>query len=117
MPHGQMYSLAGLLIQFPQIGQAETADVKLPHGGLTDGETCDSEMMGTLSITVEKARVDQICQKAMNCAHREPRQTSNLLRRKSPREFAEKVQQAQPPLQSCNVVIPLSANCHNQRQK
>jgi hypothetical protein len=53
----------------------------------------------------------------MNRAHWEPRQTSDLLGRKSSREFAEKVQQAQSPLQSCNVVIPLSTNCHNQRQK
>jgi hypothetical protein len=73
MPHGQMYGLAGLLIQFPQIGQAETPDIKLPHGRLTNRETCDSKMMGALPVTVQKTRTDQICQEAMNRAHWEPR--------------------------------------------
>jgi hypothetical protein len=104
--------LAGLLIQFPQIRQAQAPDIKLPDGGLSNRETRDSEVMGSLSIAVQEACGDQIGQKAVNRAHWQPRQSRHLLRSESLRRFAKKMKQPQPTLKSGNVVIAFGTSVH-----
>src|SRR6266567_319737 len=112
VPHGEVDGLAGLLVQFLQIWQAQASDIKLPHGSLSNGETCDSEVIGAFSIAVQEARSDQVRQKAVNRAHRQPRQSRHLLRSESPWGFAEKMQKPQPTLKSSNVVITFGTNGH-----
>ena len=60
-------------------GQAQAANIKLPYGGLTNREARDPEVMGAFSIAVQETGSDQICQEAMNRAHRQPRQSRHLL--------------------------------------
>ena len=112
MPHGEVDGLAGLLVEFPQIGQAQASDIKLVCRGLSNGKTCDSEMMSALSIAVQEARGNQIGQKAVNRAHWQPRQSRHLLRSESLRRFAKKVKQPQPTLKSDNVVIAFGTSVH-----
>jgi hypothetical protein len=117
VPHGEVYGLAGLLVQFPQTRQAQASDIKLSYGGLANGEACDSEVMGAFSIAVQEARGHQVGQKAVNRAHRQPRQSRHLLRSESPRGFAKKKQKPQPTLESRNVVTTFGMNGHRHRQK
>src|ERR1700686_5428738 len=112
VPHGKMDGLAGLLVQFPQVRQAQASDIKLRYGGLSNGETCDSEMMRTFSITVQEARGDQSGQKAVNRAYGQPRQSRHLLGSETLRRFAKKMQQPQPTLKGGNVVIAFVTNVH-----
>src|ERR1700686_1284292 len=112
VPHGEVDGFAGLLVQFPQIGQAQASDIKLVYGGLSNRETRDSKLMGALSIAVQEACSDQIGEKTVNRAYRKPRQSRHLLRSESLRRFAKKMQQPQPTLKSGNVVITFGTSVH-----
>src|SRR6266567_3722090 len=79
VPHREMYGLASLLVQFPQIWQAQAPDIKLAYCGLSNTKTCNSEVMGAFSVAVQETRGDQVGEKTVNRAHWEPRQSCHLL--------------------------------------
>jgi hypothetical protein len=112
MAHGQVNGFASLLVQFPQVRQAQATDIELTDGGLSDGKACDSKVVGAFAITIQESRGNQVGEKAMNCAHRKASQGGHLLGGEASRGFAEKMKKAQSALQSGNVVIPLGTNVH-----
>ena len=59
----------------------------------------------------------QIGQKAVNGAHRQPRQRRHLLRGESSRRFAEEMQKPQPALQGGNVVVAFRTYSHRYQAK
>ena len=117
MAYREVDCFASLLIQFPQVGQAQAPDIELPDSCLSNRETSDSEMMAAFPITVQEARADQISQKTMHRAHWQPRQLCHLLGAQPARELTKEMQQAQPALKSGNVVISLGMNFHKEWQK
>jgi len=95
MPHGEVDGLAGLLVQFAQIRQAQAPDIQLAHGSLPNRETCDSEVMRTFSIAVQKLAVTRLARKRWPCL-RAAATKLPLLGSQTLRRFAKKMQQPQP---------------------
>jgi hypothetical protein len=110
VPNRQVNRFPGLLVQFLQVGQAQTTNIELPDSRLTDGKTCNSEVMIAIRVTVQESRSHQIGQKTVNCADWQPCETSHLLCGKPTRRLAEKVKKAQSSLKSGNVVIAFWAD-------
>ena len=112
MPHGEVDGLAGLLVQFAQIRQAQAPDIQLAHGSLPNRETCDSEVMRTFSIAVQKLAVTRLARKRWTVLTGSRDKAATCLASQPLGRFAKKMQQPQPTLKSGNVVITFRTNVH-----
>jgi hypothetical protein len=84
-----MNRLPRLLIQFPQVRQAQAANVELAACRLADGKACDPQVIVALSVAAHEFRCDEIRQKAVNRADGQPRESSNLLGGQSSRRLSK----------------------------
>jgi tmRNA-binding protein len=107
-----MNRFPGLLIEFPQVGQAHAANVQLARSRMPNRKAGDAQMMNTLSIAIQETSSHQVCEEAMDRADRQARQRRHLLGRESVRRLTEQIQQPKPSLQSGYVVVALEMYSH-----
>src|ERR1700733_20966 len=94
MPQSQMNRFARLPVQFLKVRQAYLANIELAQSRLADREAGNSQVVQPIPSTVQKARVFQIHQKAMDRTYRESGAGRHLFCGQSMRGLAEKVKEA-----------------------
>src|SRR5271166_3281601 len=99
-----MNRFPGLPIEFLKIRKAHPANIELAQRCLADGETRDSQLVDAIPAAVQECCTFQVGQKTVDCTHRQPRATRNLLGREAVRRLTEELQQTQSALQRRNVV-------------
>src|SRR5215831_6475940 len=112
MPHRQVNGFPSLVIQLPQVRQAQSADIKLADRCLPDRKTGNPEVISTIYVAAQEAGRDQVRQKAMDGAHRKTRKSGHLLCGEAAGILAEKMEKTQSALQGCNVVCALWSSGH-----
>lgn len=117
MPYREMYSFSRLLVQLPQVRQAQAPDIELSGRRLPDRETCDSQVMDTFSVAIQESGCDKVRKEAMNRAHWQPGKASYLFGGQPARRFAEEMEKAQSALKGSDVIVAFRAWGHSDQQK
>ena len=79
---------------------------------MSDGETCNSEMVDTVTTAVQESGAVQIHQETVHRADRQLGQAGDLLGSETTRRFAEKMQKTQAALQRGDVVASFFGISH-----
>lgn len=72
MSYRKVDRLTRLLVEFPQIRQAQVANVELTGCRLPNRKACNAQTIDAFRVAIEKSRRDQISQEAVDGAYGQP---------------------------------------------
>jgi hypothetical protein len=110
----EMNGFASLLIQLQQVGQAEAANIELSQSGLANREACQSEVIDTACIAIQKSGRLQVHQKTVHRADGQTGKSSHLHGAHAALELREQLQKSQSPLEGGDVVFALCGLVHEE---